>query len=134
MDKDVYFKDPWAIVNGKPHIELNKMEYVGWTTLNAKEGILTGKYDSRNMWPKFIEVMIVNLESRPLIKTSPKISPISAQVSSIISYFVCLVGLRAKSQLSLKNFKLFFKPWDQGNYKYWFNLSQLSVLLTNIRN
>ena len=36
--------------------------------------------------------MIINLESRPLIKTSPKISPFSAQVSSIMSYFVCLIG------------------------------------------
>ena len=70
-----------------------KMECVGWTTLKAKEGILTVKYDSRNMWPKFIGVMIINLESRPLIKTSPKISPFSAQVSSIMSYFVCLIGL-----------------------------------------
>ena len=68
------------------------MEYVGWTTLKAKEGILTVKYDSWIMWPKFIGAMITNPESRPLIKTSPKISPISAQVSFITSYFVCLVG------------------------------------------
>ena len=31
----------------------------------------------------------------PLIKTSPKISPFSAQVSSIMSYFVYLIGLVA---------------------------------------